>query len=77
MLKIEVIGKPEGMTLDKLSKVLFGLVIEYIWGCRLCLSVYETEAELELHRIQVNEKMLNQLLRLNDETRTSKKPVAE
>ena len=46
--------KSEGKTLDKLSKVLFGWVVEYIWGCRLCYSVYETEAELELHRSQAD-----------------------
>ena len=33
---LKVTGKSEGKTLDKLSKVLFGQVVEYIWGCRLC-----------------------------------------
>jgi len=51
---LKVTGKSEGKTLDKLSKVLFGRVVEYIWGCRLCYSVYETEFELEAHRNQVH-----------------------
>lgn len=51
---LKVTGKSEGKTLDKLSKVLFGRMVEYIWGCRLCYSVYETEAELELHRSQAH-----------------------
>jgi len=51
---LKVVGKSEGKTLDKLSKVLFGRVVEFIWGCRICYSVYETEAELELHRSQAH-----------------------
>jgi len=39
---LKVTGKSEGKTLDKLGKVLFGWVVEYIWGYRLCYSVYET-----------------------------------
>jgi len=51
---LKVTGKSEGKTLDKLSKVLFGRVVDFIWGCRICYSVYETEAELELHRSQAH-----------------------
>ena len=51
---LKVVGKPEGKTLDKLSKVLFGKVVEFIWGCRICYAVFETEQDLDLHRAETH-----------------------
>lgn len=53
-MQLKLACQTKNETLDKLSKVLFGRVVEYIWGFGLCDSVYETEAELELHMSQAH-----------------------
>ena len=51
---LTITGKSEGKTLEKVSQLLFGKVVDYIWGCKLCYSIFETEIELENHRASLH-----------------------
>ena len=51
---LTITGKSEGKTLEKVSHLLFDKVVDCIWGCKLCYSIFETEIELENHRASLH-----------------------
>ena len=55
---LTITGKSEGKTLEKVSLLLLGKVVDYIWGCKLCYSIFETEIDLENHRASIHSTSL-------------------
>jgi hypothetical protein len=48
-------GGQKGKNLQMLSKTLLGKVVDFIWGCRTCYSIFLSESDLTSHR-QVRKK---------------------
>ena len=48
--RMRITGEGKGKNAQSCSMVLFGKIVDYIWGCRLCYSVFLSEDSLETHK---------------------------
>ena len=48
--RLRITGEAKGKNLQTLSNVLFGKIVDFIWGCKVCYSVFLSEDELETHK---------------------------
>ena len=48
--RLRITGEAKGKNVQSLSNTLVGKVVDYIWGCRVCYSIFLSEDALETHK---------------------------
>ena len=48
--RLRITGDGKGRNVQTLSTTLFNKIVDYIWGCRVCYSVFLSEDDLESHK---------------------------
>ena len=48
--RLRITGDAKGKNVQTLSNVLFGKIVDYIWGCKLCYTAFLSEEALESHK---------------------------
>ena len=48
--RLRITGEAKGKNVHSLSNVLYGKVVDFIWGCKVCYSTFLSEDALETHK---------------------------
>ena len=48
--RLRITGEAKGKNVHSLSNVLYGKVVDFIWGCKVCYSTFLSEDSLETHK---------------------------
>ena len=48
--RLRITGEAKGKNVQSLSNTLVGKVVDFIWGCKVCYSIFLTEDALETHK---------------------------
>ena len=48
--RLRITGEAKGKNVHSLSNVLYGKIVDFIWGCKICYSTFLSEDSLETHK---------------------------
>lgn len=48
--RLRITGEAKGKNVQSLSNTLLGKVVDFIWGCKVCYSIFLSEDALETHK---------------------------
>jgi len=54
--RLRVTGEGKGKNVRTMSKLLLGKIVDWIYACKLCYQAYDTEEELEHHKMETHKE---------------------